>query len=296
VTDGGARLLPPRILEPTSSCRSCIESLDDLEWRASSTFQVGEWALGVRSSTIEIDAAFRRIIAAHLVDVDAPANFSALLADHRDGDPGPRGFSFLYRASDPLVRTRTPRRLVRALINHLSDFAEPATAFPKVAATAFVVDGRAIFAPERVRIELAQIETRLNAAGMTVVDAPVLHVDPVARELVVPEPTLAVDTVALADFDLRHGAVAREPDPVAPGRYPIAAWSFHTDAEQSGPIGAASAVAAAAHAVVNPDAFGAQRVLDDLAALFTETPAVGIWWTDAGELVRQLLEAAGGAP
>src|SRR5260221_13471486 len=103
-----AEVAEPRFLEPFSTCSSCIETLDDLDWVASSTFRVGEWALGVRSSSLATDAALRRVLAAHLLDVEAPPNFSALMAD----EPGPggqaRAFNFLYRSNDPLVRTRAP--------------------------------------------------------------------------------------------------------------------------------------------------------------------------------------------
>jgi hypothetical protein len=278
-----------RILEPASTCRSCIESLDDLDWRAASSFRIGEWALGVRSSTAEFDAALRRILAAHVTDVEAPANFSALV--HHDAD-GARRFHFLYRASDSLVRTRTPWRVLRTLLNHLSDFASPDASVPKVEATAFVVDGRAVVAPERVRIELPAIETRLNDAGLMVVDTPVLHIDPASRELVVPELALSIDIDALADFDRDHAVVAREPSAVAPGRYPIAAWSFVAPEQTSTRLGHAQAVAAAAQDVVNAAALGAPRVLEDLAAVLGAVPARGLAWRTPDELARGLIDLA----
>lgn len=282
------RTLTPRILEPVSSCAPCIESLDDLDWPAATTFLAGEWALGVRSSTVELDASLRRILAAHVGDVDAPANFSALLA----ADTPPRGFNFLYRADEILVRTRTPRRVVRTLLHHLSEFAAPApdTTAPKLAAVGFVAGGRAVVAPERIRTELPNIESRLNARGIAVVDAPVLHVDTRTASIVVPEPALTVDAAALADFERRQPSTARELEPVAAGRYPIAAWAFTTDSERIGPLPVAPAVAAAAQQVVNADGFGAQAVLDDMVALLSAAPAFGMWWDDAAELTRQLLD------
>jgi hypothetical protein len=288
------RVLEPRTVPVVSTCRSCIESLDDLEWAAASTFLVGEWALGVRSSTAELDADLRRILAAHRIDFDAPDNFSALVS-RGDHDEQVRGFHFLYRASDPLVRSRTPRRIVRALLHHLSDFAEPSLALPKVAAMGFVADGRAVIAPERVRAELTNIETRLNDAGVGVVDAPVLHLDFEGAQLVVPEPALTIDADALADFDRRHPQPAREPAAVAPGRYPIAAWAFTTDAPAAGPLGVAPAVAAAAQEIVNADVVGPQAALDGVAAVMARVPAFGIAWENPAALTRRLLDLAGAA-
>src|SRR4051812_25171856 len=132
-----------------------------MEWEAASTFLVGEWALGVRSSTAELDTELRRILAAHVIDFDAPANFSALVSRGAD-DEQVRGFHFLYRASDSIVRTRSPRRIVRTLLHYLSDFAEPAVAMPRLGAVGLVADGRAVIAPERIRAELPNVEARLN--------------------------------------------------------------------------------------------------------------------------------------
>ena len=48
----------------------------------------------------------------------------------------------------------------------------------RLRATGLIVGGRAIVVPEALRAEMAAIETRLNAAGMQVVDAPTLHLEP----------------------------------------------------------------------------------------------------------------------
>ncbi|HEX4490197.1 MAG TPA: hypothetical protein VH914_03240 [Acidimicrobiia bacterium] len=274
-----------------STCSSCIESLDDMEWEAASTFLVGEWALGVRSSTAELDADLRRILAAHVIDLDAPANFSALVS-RGDDDEQVHGFHFLYRASDTLVRTRTPRRIVRTLLHHLSDFAEPAatTTLPRLAAVGLVANGRAVIAPERIRAELPNVESRLNDAGVAIVDVPVLHLDPDDACLVVPEPALTIDRDALADFERRHPPAPRELEPVAPGRYPLAAWAFTTEEHAAGPLGVAPAVAAGAQEVVNAAAVGAQAVLDGVAAVFSRVPAFGISWANPAALGRRLVE------
>ena len=289
--DAPKQLVEPRFLEPFSTCSSCIETLDDLDWVASSTFQVGEWALGVRSSSLDTDAALRRVLAAHLLDVEAPPNFSVLMA----GEPGPggqgsqgRAFNFLYRSSDPLVRTRAPGRVVRALLRYLSDFAAADTSLLRIAATGFVADGRAIVAPDGIRFDMANVETRLNHAGIQVIDAPVLHLDPVTGDIVVPEPALTVDLDALAEYERRNPPARHELEPVGAGRYLIAAWAFSTPKEQAGSLRAAQSVAAAARQVVDADQFGAQRVLDMMAGVIEHTPTAGLWWDDPAELATQL--------
>jgi hypothetical protein len=268
----------PRFLEPRTECGPCLTALDDVGWPASSTFRVGEWALGVRSSNIEIDDVLQRVLAAHLVAVDAPANFSVLMADERV-----RSFHFLYRASDALVRTRDAGRVVRTLIAHLSTFADSPSSVIRLDAAAVIADGRAIVVPESMRAELGSIETRLNLAGMTVVDAPTLHLEPESGSVIVPDSALTIDTDALA-------AYAHASPPAPAGRYPIAAWALVTAPDRVGPIGRAQGVAAAALQVANASEVGAQRTLDAVAAALQEVPVSGLWWFDSGGLVNQLRE------
>jgi len=283
------KLLEPKILQPFSTCSSCIESLDDLDWAASTAFRVGEWALGVRSSSIDTDAVLRRVLAAHVVDIEAPANFSALMAGDSDPDGQVRAFNLLYRASDPLVRTRAPGRVLRTLLQHLSDFETTDATTLRVAATGFVVNGRVVVAPDGIAAEMANIETRLNAAGVQVIDAPLLYLDPASGEVVIPEPALTVDHDALADYERAHPAPRREPEPVPTGRYPIAVWAFTVGPDQDTALRPAQAVAGAAQQVVNADGFGAQRVLDVMAGVIATTPVAGMWWNDPADLANQLL-------
>ncbi len=278
-----------RFIEPRTECGSCLASLDRMDWAASSTFGVGDWALGVRSSDIEIDHVLRKVLAAHVLDVDAPANFSALMADNR-----PRDFHFLYRASDALVRTRVAGRVVRTLIAHLSAFAIPSSSVIQLDAAAVVVEGRAIVGPASLRAELGSVETRLNRAGMAVVDAPTLHLDPDSSSVIVPEPALTFDADALAEYE-RAQPPGRGHDAVRPGRYPIAAWALVTGADLVGPVGRAQGVAAAAQQVVNADALGAQATLDAVARALQTVPISGLFWFDSGGLLSQLRDLASGA-
>jgi hypothetical protein len=282
----------PQLLEPTSACSSCIDTLDDLDWATTTTVRIGEWALGVRSSTLEMDDVLRRVLGAHVVDVEAPANFSALMADGRT-----RPFNFLYRASDALVRTRARGRLVRTLIAHLSEFAAPTeTAAPAVRlnAAAVIADGAAILIPEGFRAELAGIETRLNVAGLRVVDAPTLELER-GGHIVVPEPAVAVDTAALAEYELDTEPLGRELPPVLPGRYPIRAWAFVTGEPGAGPVGRAQGIAAAAQQVMNAADVGAQATLETVAGALADASLSGIWWEESGQLVSSLRALADGA-
>jgi hypothetical protein len=279
----------PQLLQPRSACSSCIDTLDDLDWATTTTFRIGEWAIGVRSSSLEMDAVLRRVLGAHVVDVDAPANFSALMADGET-----RTFNFLYRASDALVRTRAGGRLLRTLIAHLSEFAEPPAPAIQLNAAALIADGGAIVVPDGLRAEMAGIETRLNVAGLQVVDAPTLGLE-ADGHIVVPEPAISVDAAALAEYDLDSGPLGRELPAVLPGRYPITAWAFVTGEPGAGPVGRAQGIAAAAQQVRNAATVGAQHALEVVAAALADAPMSGIWWDESGQLVKRLRTLANGA-
>jgi hypothetical protein len=291
-------LAEPKALElARSTCNSCVDSLDDLDWVAASTFHVGPWAVGVRSTSTDTDAALRRILAAHLLDADAPPYFSAFVPDAPPTDGNARPFNFLYRSSDSLVRTRAPGRVVRALLHYLSDLVEPAPPTLQLRATGLIVGGRAIVAPESLRTSMTLIEARLNRAGMQVIDAPVVHLEPGSGEVVVPEPRLTVDADALAAYERSHPPAGgtRELAPVAPGRYPLVAWALTTAEDAIGPIGRAEGVAAAAQQVANADTFGAQPALEVVAGALAPVGASGIWWREPAELVAQLHALTNGA-
>ncbi len=245
---------------------TCRDNIDHLAWVAKSTFRVGEWALGVRSASAAADRALRAVLAAHLVDLDAPANFSVVLTDrHESGAPRP--LNFLYRSSAPVVRTRRPDRVLNALLAHLSGFAAPPAArhdagLLRIDGAAFVAGGRAIVAPAMLREALEPIESGLNRAGVQVVDEPFLLIDPQAARLVVPEPHVQLDADARTRFERQFAATGREPAPLGPGRYPLLAWAFVTGPEMIGRLPAAQGIGAALRQVVNAGDLGAQASLD----------------------------------
>jgi hypothetical protein len=262
---------------------------------ASSTYHIGPWALGVRSSRVEFDEALRRVLAPHLLDVEAPANFSVVLADDSAASPRTRAFNFLYRANQSVVKSRVPGRVLRALLQYLSDFAEPVSSTLRIAATGVLKDGRAIVAPPTLRWATGTLQPRLNAFGMQLIDAPVVHIEPGGSELVVPEPLLHMDANALAEFETRYPGHGHELPRVGPGRYPIVAWALVTHEQEIGPLGRAHAVAAATQNVLNADTLGPRDTLDSIARCLAKVPPYGVWWREPRELVQQLTALANGA-
>ena len=188
-----------------------------------------------------------------------------------------------------MIRTRDLRRLVDGLLAYLSAAVERPGDTLRVDVLALVKDGAAILAPSAIRSSLASIERRLNAKGLRVVDRPWACVDATAGELVVAEPELSVDPLALDEL----GRVGRD-GAVMPGRYPVVGWAFGVGQEEQGPISRALALTLAGSRLVDRATLQPQVALDRLASLVSRLRPVAIWGETPQELVGPLAALASG--
>jgi hypothetical protein len=147
----------------------------------------------------------------------------------------------------------------------------------------------ALLAPPVLRQWPELIERRLNAGGMRFADTPWALVDPVRREVIVPDPVLDVDWDALDGVDALTAGRDRPDPPVPPGRYPIAGWAFRVRADQAGPLTRAQAVMQGLQLVIGSLERGAQQALDDLTTVVRAIEPAGIAWDDPAELVPPLV-------
>lgn len=236
----------------------------------------------MRTNTDDLTAVVRAALAAHLVpDGDAPPNYSAQLND-RDAAGG-QPFHFLFRKSSTEVRSRSPRRVVEALLTQLGWYAREAESeLLAVDALALVSGGDAVLLPARLRTSLVNLERLFNRAGWAVVDGLYAELDPAGGALVVQPAGLDVDEAALAALD-RLAPKARRPEPVAaPGRYRLRGWVL-LGGEGDGRMGTAEALLRVAPLLRNADRLGAQRSLEDLAAAVagSGTARLAAWTPDA---------------
>ena len=256
-------------------------------WAATTTFAIGDVWLGVRSNTEEFDARLRRVLAAHLApDVEAPANYSCKLASG-ERVRGQRNLHFLYRGQSALVRTRSERRVMHALLAELSWYAgRPDASLLSVHGIAFVGANGALIAPPTLRPWLSTIERRLEAKGLRIVDTPTVLVDPARSEVVVPAPALTLDHDALAEM--------RGPGDefVAPGRYPIRGWAFFTEPTEHDTVGRARAIAMVAQLADNVDTFGLQESLDAIAQVIRGIEPRALTARRPGDVVAPLVAMA----
>lgn len=243
----------------------------------------------MRSNTAEADALVRRLLSAHVVDDEVfEPNYSLLLASSQ-GDAKTRPLHLLYRGSVCVARSEDPRRVLHALLGHLSGYAELTRgSLTALRATTLVLDDRAVVGPVQLRERFgpAVLDRALARAELRVADGFLSFIDIQTAEVVVPELALDVDW---APFE--HIPSGRKPasTPAAPGRYDIAGWAlFRRRQDDETPLSRAIALCAALEQVVEPYHFDGPSLLDGLAAAVRDRRIVALPWWDLDGAVQAL--------
>jgi hypothetical protein len=156
---------------------------------------------------------------------------------------------------------------------------------------AAVVDGRAVLVSPHLGPIVLDVEPRLRASGLELVDNPVLLVDTETREVVVTRPALTLDpgtATALTELDrtLSSGRTASRPAPE--GRYPLAGW---ITIDHGGP----DAPTRPAELVELLDLVGNVANLEQLDRVFPLHRRVAVQSDTANDLAEAILDAAGQA-
>jgi len=198
----------------------------------------------VRSSTETADRVLRRALAPYLVDdVEARSGYySVILGPTVPSRAGERPLSMLYADGVAVARSRSARRVVRALAAYLAGHGAPAPpeGILRFDALAAVGDRGALLLPRGTfgHFDLCRFERELCRLGLRLVDSPHVDIDPETAEVIVGSPPLALDESALDEL----GPSGAE-DGVTPGRYPLAMWAVARPDEEAGPPTRAEAVA-----------------------------------------------------
>lgn len=207
--------------------------MDRLVWAATSTFRVGTKDVAVRTSTREVDALLRELLAEYHVEGtrsdDRPSpSYWVRIIDPGDGNTdGLRPLHQLYRHRCIELRARTRLRTIQAFLTHLGHLAaRQCDGVLAVDALALLRRGRAVLVPSTVRRQLQRIERRLWRAGIIAVDAPAALLDLDDAALVVPAPLEPLDETHVAKLGVTAGRERPEPA-TEPGSYPVAGWAFH---------------------------------------------------------------------
>ena len=257
------------------------------DWAGTLAFAFGDVHVGIRYNSDDTAALLEKLFVGSLVDdPEVPDNYSVALYDPSRGS---RELNLLVAGARQLVRSRSRRRVLAALLSFLSgDLADRDAGLLQVIATPAVRDGRALLLPAGLVDAVKQLQPRFARRGIAMVDTPSALVDLETAELVVPEPRLDHDAAVLDDLDADVRLGATELPLVVPGRYPIEAWYLRRwdqvdeaersehDAEQLAP---ALAVASTIGLCVTDDVAATAAALARLAegvavrAVAFETPA-----------------------
>ncbi|MGH2572525.1 MAG: PqqD family peptide modification chaperone [Actinomycetota bacterium] len=262
------------------------------EWAATSAYAVGEYHIGVRADSVATDELIGRIFAAHRLPAgtEAPENYSIVLSERSKG--GARGLNLLLRGNTTIVRSRSARRVLLALASQMSSVLEPEEGLLRSANVGALVGDAAVLLPSVVLQWLEEMQPRLTRLGVRLVDEPYASIDPELLELVVPEPRVQLDELALAAVEEPKPSRSELPR-VKPGRYPLRAWTLWESAEPEAELTRARAVAASLSSVfIGPDAF--DSVLPQLGRVLERVSPVRLVFGTAEELADSLKDRLAG--
>lgn len=248
-------------------------------------FEIGGFRVGVRTNSPTMQEIVRRLLASHAVtDEEVAPNYSLLMGG-TEGGHGHRRFHFLYADAAVLVRTRDQERLLHGLLSYLSGLAT-AHRFDgrlHVHAVAVVKDGSALLLPAAARQWLPNLELRLKALGVRVLDSPWTEIDARSGRVVLAPPVFNVDWAALPAF-------ARSLD----GEFDVRGWAFPASGDrEAGDLARHDAVLWGSLMVLNSAVVGGQIVLDGLATAIRRARTWSVTCATENELaasVRPLLE------
>ncbi len=302
-----------RYLLTDGACGPLIGDEPRLRWSGIRTYRIGDHHVGIRhdtDGTAEVlDALFagrrvqdRRAGHSYAVALQLSEEMGAAAGAEQDGQstdprrPGAQDFRLLMAGGVPLVRSRYPSRVLRALLWHLADDTLGYATGPgrlRVQATAALVDGQGVLLPSQINVFGPSMQARLARAGFHVADPPFPEIDLATAELVIPVPAIDHDPTVLDGLDLPVHTGSELP-PVGPGRYPLLGWGVVHPADRAVvPFSPAEAAAATLSLVYETD--DAPRRLRELGELFTRIRGFGLWYHSEAGLVEAVLQAVRGS-
>jgi len=251
-------------------------------WAATVAYAVGDYHIGVRADSEATDEILANVFSEFRLPAGTrvPENYSVVLGG---GTGKTRELNLLMMGDETLVRSRSPRRVVAALVAHLSAYAEPEDALFRTIDVAALIGDRAVLLPDVTREWIDQTQPRLARLGIPLSDQPYSAIDTTTLELVVPEPTLHINRAALDELPGLTTTRSELP-PIEPGRYPLAAWSVDSDEETENPT-RAQALSVTWGAVIDGQGDPGE-VIDRMVDVFSRVRLVPIAFSDADQLVE----------
>ena len=266
-----------------------MQKLDRLGWAGTISVGFDDLVLGIRAHPEHAVDRLRRALAAYVVDEEeaAPPNYSLRLGDASEESRTARPLNVLHQSITPMIRTLSPARAYDTLFHLLSGYVEQHRDDVVVMrGRALIKDGQAIIVPGGFTVFLAARLAMLQRHGIRIVPGSVMKISLDTGELVVEPHALEVDDSALADLVDSRGA-DREPEEVAPGRYPVTAWTVAFDDGKHEPVSPNQLLTSVLPLVINRDRLEPQTLVDALAASISGAACTSIW---IGEHMPTLLD------
>ncbi|HXY73487.1 MAG TPA: PqqD family peptide modification chaperone [Actinomycetota bacterium] len=251
-------------------------------WTSTAAYAVGDYHIGVRADSEATDELLATVFAEFRLPTDtrAPDNYSVVLG----GTSGKtRELSLLMTGDQTIVRSRSPRRVVRALAAQLSFYAAPEDDLLRTLDVAALVGERVVLLPQVTREWIEETQPRLAQLGIRLSDEPYSAIDTTTLELVIATPNLHINRAAL---DGLPGPVSTRSElpPIEPGRYQIDAWGIDSDEETTHPT-RPQALAATWGALMGGQGETGE-LIDRMSDLFSRVHLVPIAFGDADQLVE----------
>ena len=258
------------------------------QWAVTSAYAIGEFNVGIRADSLGTDDLLARAFGSYrLTDsTPAPDNFSVVLGEN--SGTGTKALSLLLAADTTVLRSRSPRRILRALSARLSALFEgDSEGLLRTTNVAVLVGDQAVLLPPMALYWMDYLQARLALLGVRLSDEPHALVDPDKCELVIPEPRIEIAPEVLAKLGTPSPSRTELP-PLEPGRYPLGVWTFDEEPSRY----SATPTRANAVAGVLPAVTGSPELLGELIAavgrILEKTRAVPLQSTSQQELMRSI--------
>lgn len=292
-------------------------------WEASRVYRIGDYHVGVRVDSEQTGAILDLVFPGVRVDDDragftyllslpgaagwSPAGSAAeagpdgaMSADEAGGLTNTAGGAralntFVATGSVSTLRSRNPRRVVEAFLNHLDDeigTRELAIGSVRVMARALVIDGTAMVFPWSIDAFAPRLQAELARRGAAMVDVPRPIIDLCDGALVVPSPEITHDPAVVYALGECVKASLLELPPVPPGRYPLRTW-YVLRQGSNGVTALTPAEAAAATVSFVADTDDPAMRVKQLGDLFSQGPTagLGLWYHSEPSFFEALGEA-----
>lgn len=207
-----------------------------LVWVATTVVRVGEFHIGLRSSSVAVRDAIEAAMEPHVV-VDHQVRASHAIHASEATEPGSRPVYRVYHDCKNVFTTPSLGRAVAALAVNLEQYLprnELAPPLLELDVSALLMPGQALLAPWSLPYHVPDVESRLRGFGLRLLESRSVLVNAETAEVVVP-------TRRLLSANTDRAGVWGDVTPQ--GRIPLTGWFFLHGAGRPHPLTRAAATA-----------------------------------------------------